>query len=138
MKKVFSANGFSLAELMIAVVILGVLASISVPLYLKSVEHGRQAEAYQTLGAIRSAVIRYYNINFNWPTDIAATDFSGTGNFGQTIPELEYLSKYFGYRLKSDNECIVAQRLNKENPGYSNYSILLYFNGVLQKDISAP
>jgi type IV pilus assembly protein PilE len=53
-------QGFTLLEVMIAVVIIAILASIAVPAYSDYVTRGRLAEAYATLGAQRVRMEQYY------------------------------------------------------------------------------
>ena len=53
-------SGFTLLELMIVVIIIGILVTIALPMYTKAVERGRMAEAYANLGGIRNSEIRYY------------------------------------------------------------------------------
>lgn len=53
-------NGFSLLELMIVIVVIGVLAAVAVPIYTASVDHAVRAEGEATLGSIRTQVIAYY------------------------------------------------------------------------------
>lgn len=64
-------KAFTLAEILITVVIIGILAGLSVNTYTKTVERARKAEAHQILGEIRSAMLSYYyenneNITFDW------------------------------------------------------------------------
>lgn len=53
-------SGFSLAELMIVIVIIGVLAAIAVPIYSSNVQRAKQAEADVALGTIRKELQAYY------------------------------------------------------------------------------
>lgn len=55
-----SKTGFTLMELMIVIIILGILVTIATPMYYKSIERARMAEAVNNLGAIRSSEHRYY------------------------------------------------------------------------------
>jgi len=53
-------KGFTLMELIIVVIIIGILAMIGLPQFFNVAERGRSAEAANLLGAIRSAQLRYY------------------------------------------------------------------------------
>jgi prepilin-type N-terminal cleavage/methylation domain-containing protein len=52
-------NGFTLTELMIVVVIVGLLAAIAIPRYVSQMERGFVAEAVQMLSAIRQAEVAW-------------------------------------------------------------------------------
>jgi prepilin-type N-terminal cleavage/methylation domain-containing protein len=53
-------KGFTLLELIVVIVILGILATLGFTQYTKMVEKGRTAEARTTLGQLRSAQAAYY------------------------------------------------------------------------------
>ncbi len=52
-------KGFTLVELAVVIVIIGVLAAFGVPRFLKSVERSKAAEAFNYLSAVRDAEERY-------------------------------------------------------------------------------
>ncbi len=52
-------KAFSLVELAVVVIIIGVLAAFGVPRMLKSVERSKAAEAFKYLAAVRAAQERY-------------------------------------------------------------------------------
>lgn len=67
---VMSRKGFTLIELVVAVLIIGILAAIAVPRYIRVVEKSRAAEAKNILGLIRAAQVSYgLEIDF-YTTDI--------------------------------------------------------------------
>ena len=67
-------QGFTLLELLMVVVIIGILASIALPQYIKATEKAREVEALQILGALRASEIRYYALNQAYSASTAALD----------------------------------------------------------------
>jgi len=65
-------SGFSLVELMIVIVIIGVLAAVAVPIYSNNVMKAKMSEADATLGSIRTQLRLYYGENGEYPTATAA------------------------------------------------------------------
>jgi len=61
-------NGFSLVELMIVIVIIGVLAAVAVPIYNNNVTKAKMSEADAALGSIRTQLRVYYGENGDYPT----------------------------------------------------------------------
>jgi len=54
-------KAFTLVELLIVVIIIGILATLAVPQYNKMVEKTKWTEALNTLGAIRRLCLTYYD-----------------------------------------------------------------------------
>ena len=52
-------KGFTLIELLVVVLIIGILSSVALPQYQKTVLKSRAAEAWSTLGSIRTAINAY-------------------------------------------------------------------------------
>ncbi len=95
------ARGFTLIELMITVMIIGILSAIAIPQYQQYVTKARRAEAKSGLARVQSALERYFTVNNKYVTDPltlllqpcgAATTTSGescgSGNYTITIADL--------------------------------------------------
>jgi prepilin-type N-terminal cleavage/methylation domain-containing protein len=67
-------KGFTLVELAVVIVIIGVLAAFGVPRFLKSVERSKAAEAFAYLTAIRSAQERYIAQEGTYTQNIGSLD----------------------------------------------------------------
>ena len=57
-----SSQGFTLIELMIVVVIIGILAAVAIPAYFNHVLRSRQADAYHNLLDIKAAQEMHYSM----------------------------------------------------------------------------
>ncbi|MEA3287329.1 MAG: prepilin-type N-terminal cleavage/methylation domain-containing protein [Candidatus Marinimicrobia bacterium] len=61
-------SGFSLVELMIVIVIIGVLAAVAVPIYNNNVTKAKMSESDASLGSIRTQLRVFYGENGEYPT----------------------------------------------------------------------
>src|ERR1700733_8480672 len=74
--KMRTRKGFTLVELAVVIVIIGVLAAFGVPKFLNSVEKSKAAEAFNYLSTIQSAQERYIAQNGVYATTVAALDIT--------------------------------------------------------------
>jgi type IV pilus assembly protein PilE len=58
-------SGFTLLEIIIVIIIVGVLASLALPKFFSTVEFSKSAEALATLGSLRQSIERYALANGN-------------------------------------------------------------------------
>ena len=81
-------SGFTLIELLTVVVILGILTSIAVPQYRKSIQRTEAANALINLKTIFDSAKRAYASTSNWPNsfvglDVDLLDVSAQGDMGE-------------------------------------------------------
>lgn len=74
-------SGFTLIEVMIAVVIVGILASIAYPSYIGSITKSKRRAAAACLSSYATHMERFYTSNLRYDKDIAGADV--------TLPALE-------------------------------------------------
>ncbi len=67
-------RGFTLVELAVVVVIIGVLAAFGIPRFLQSVERSKASEAFGYLSAVRSAQERYLAREGTYASDVSMLD----------------------------------------------------------------
>ena len=75
MKKTTSPNGFTLIELIIVMVILGIMAAVAVPRYLDSIANAEESAEDAVISAVRNGLKQYANNSLvdngraTWPTN---------------------------------------------------------------------
>ncbi len=67
-------GGFTLVELAVVIVIIGVLAAFGVPRFIKSVERSKASEAFAYLAAVRTAQERYHAQNATYADSVTKLD----------------------------------------------------------------
>lgn len=110
-------KGFTLMELLIVVLIIGILTAIALPMYKKSVERSRVSDALTTLQAVAKSEHDWYLANNNYTKDFSDLDIELTGEIDDEILE----TTYYNYELL--NEGIMAIRTNGEYSLYKDYEI---------------
>ena len=76
------SSGFTLIELLVVVLIIGILASVTLPQYTKAVEKSRAAEALTVVRAIKVANEAYFMANGSYSNDLNDLDIQIPGKDG--------------------------------------------------------
>lgn len=111
-------KGFTLLELIIVVIILGILVSIAIPQFTGTRLRAYSAEALNVLGALRSSEIRYYEQWGGYATSSSLLDvtptalrYHGTLTYGTSAANLASMvlnSTLGNYTLQISNAGTIA------------------------------
>ena len=123
-KRVF---GFTLIELIVVIIIVGILAALGFTQYTRMVERGRTAEARSVLGSLRTAQQAHFLENGTYVDDI--------GLLAIEAPDSCTATHYFEYSCADDGTC-TADRCTAggKDPQGSAYSIDLTIGGGWSSD----
>jgi prepilin-type N-terminal cleavage/methylation domain-containing protein len=112
-------KGFTLVELAVVIVIIGVLAAFGVPRFIKSVERSKASESFGYLSAVRAAQERYHAREGLYADDLSLLDIN------QSTP------KYFTVGDVTATETTWTLTLTRKdhNAGYGNYTVIFTQDG---------
>ena len=128
-----SVKGFTLVELAVVIVIIGVLAAFGVPRFLKSVERSKAAEAFGYLSAVCSAQERYIAREGTYADNISKLDISNSPPKYFTLPEGGTISAgpvtADGGTATIQNSWSMTLTRGTPNGGYGNYTVVFTQQG---------
>ena len=78
MKRAITKSGFTLVELAVVIVIIGVLAAFAVPRFRASVERSKAAESFNYLSSIQAAMERYHARQSTYAAEVNGLDIQFT------------------------------------------------------------
>ncbi|MEN9453261.1 MAG: hypothetical protein RLZZ369_2320 [Pseudomonadota bacterium] len=107
-------RGFTLIEMMVTVVIIGILSAIAYPAYTEQVAKGRRADARVRLVAAQQWMERYYTERYSYASTGETTqnaDFGNQTNFVTSPPASEGAAMYrLGVVVNGTGYTITATR----------------------------
>ena len=94
-------KGFTLLELIVVIIIIGILGAFAFTQYTRVIEKGRSAEARNNLGTLRKLQLAHYqengNYNTNLPTETGLAARSCNTNY------------YFRYTCATTGDCTASR-----------------------------
>ena len=130
-------RAFTLVELMVVVVIVGILAAVAVPLFSGNISAAKFTEAVSAAGTIRQELALYKAEKGSYPTVASGTEPNG---WDLNVTNADLGTKYFDhddYDLVSTATSfliVVTGGGSRADAPASGTSISLDQNGVLTKD----
>ena len=120
-------KGFTLLEIIIVIIIVGVLASLALPRFFSTVEYSRSTEALNALGVIRKSVVRcgMVNDNVNGCDSFGAIDIDDPGS----EPGAHFT---YSIAVTAANAFTVTATRNTVNGGTSGDTVALSVSGTGQ------
>jgi len=114
-------SGFSLVELTIVVVILGILATFAVPRFMSSVEKTKASEAFSYLAQVESAQARYNAEHGKYSNKVKNLDID------IDAPEFFSVSGVSSSNWETKWEMTLTR--NGASPGYGRYKVVFNQDG---------
>lgn len=121
------SKGFTMVELLTVVLIIGLLASVALPQYRRSVYRAEMMEGMSHGKTIYDSALRYKSVNGDAPTDFSQLD---VGFAGTNINGSSFTDGAFTYTLNSTN-------VNIRNTK-ADYYLQMTFPTVSTSGVSAP
>jgi len=127
MKSIYPKTGVTLIELLIVVIIIGILASISLPVMTKTIEKAKTCEVVANLNLIRAAEKSYFLENGEF-----SDAWDGEEGLNIENPN-EEAGCSFNYEIavEDDDFTVTAQRLENAPAPYNGYWYIIRKDGQI-------
>jgi prepilin-type N-terminal cleavage/methylation domain-containing protein len=133
--------GFSLVELMLAMVIAAILVRIAVPAYTAWITRARAAAAVSDLMAVRTAALTHFTATSEWPPDESrgvvpgalADDLSGV-DFQRAgyLLDWQNWSSFVGVSVTTSDRQLGAAVLDLLGAGHARYHVGEHYTMVIE------
>lgn len=122
-------GGFTLIELMVVLIVVGILSAMALPRYSATLERSRQSEAISILGAMRGAQLRFAAENNGvYTNSLTALDVELPDNDGLGTPGD---GKFFDYATADTGESTATRNNLQKTAGSDNYRLRININGTI-------
>lgn len=121
--------GFTLIELMVVLIVVGILSAMALPRYSATLERSRQSEAISILGSMRGAQLRHAAENSGaYTSSLTALDIDLPDNDGLGTPGD---GKFFNYITAMTGESTATRNSLQKTAGSDNYRLRININGTI-------
>ncbi len=122
--KNLNRKGFTLIEMLVVVLIIGILAAVALPQYFKAVEKSRSTEALSIMGSLAAAMerARLVSSDNTYPADLSSLDIEFADVNGIIVTGSEWSTKNFTITHTGgnpDDGMVQAVRAGEANSGYT-------------------
>ena len=129
--KNINKKGFTLIEMLVVVLIIGILAAVALPQYFKAVEKSRSTEALSVMGSISAAMerARLVSSDNTYPTTLSSLDIEIADNDGSTVTDGAWESNNFSFEVKGTSAGSGANdgRIIATRKGSSGYTLTRWY-----------
>lgn len=86
------SSGFTLIEILVALVVIGLLSAISIPMYNDYLDRARLTVSINTMETVRKAIDDYYMVNGTYPPDLNMT--TGEDGLGRVVLDSSQIADF--------------------------------------------